>query len=74
MELKVREVGNSLGVVFPKEALIKMNAGKGQKLYLTEMPDGAFKIGLFDPDFDEQIKAARVCMKEYANTLKALAE
>ncbi len=42
--LKLRKIGNSLGVVLPKEALASLKAGQGDIIYLTDSPDGGFRI------------------------------
>ena len=72
--LKVRQIGNSLGVVLPKEALSKLNVADGDMLYLTQAPDGSMRITPFDPSFDAQMQAAREGMNKYRNTLRELAK
>ncbi len=72
--LKVRKIGNSLGVVLPKEALARLNVTDGDVLHLTEAPDGSMRITPFDPDFDSQMEAARKGMSKYRNTLRELAK
>ncbi len=72
--LKVRQIGNSLGVVLPKEALSRLNVASGDMLYLSEAPDGSMRITPFDPAFDAQMQAARKGMKKYRNTLRELAK
>jgi len=73
IELKVRRVGNSLGVVLPKEALTRLNVDKGDQLYITEAPDG-FSITAADPEFAKQMQAAEKGMKRYRNALRELAK
>ena len=72
--LKVRRVGNSLGIVLPKAALERLNVRDGDGLHLTEAPDGALRLTPYDPDFDEQMRIARDGMAEYRNALRALAK
>lgn len=72
--LKIRQIGNSLGVVLPKEALSRLNVADGDMLYLSEAPDGSMRITPFDPAFDKQMRAARHGMKKYRNTLRELAK
>jgi putative addiction module antidote len=74
MQLKVRRVGNSLGVVLTKEALARLNVSSGDSLYLTEAPDGSLRITPYDPAFEEQMKLAREGMGQYRNTLRELAK
>jgi putative addiction module antidote len=72
--LKVRPVGNSLGVVLPEEILSRLNLRDGDTLYLTAAPDGSMRITPFDPAFDEQMRAAREGMSRYRNTLRELSK
>ena len=44
VELKVRKIGNSLGVVLPKEVITRLNTGDGEPLYLVEAPDGGYRL------------------------------
>ncbi len=72
--LKIRPIGNSLGVVLPKDVLSRLNLGAGDEIFLTEAPDGSMRITRYDPDFGKQIDAARQGMKTYRNTLRELAK
>lgn len=72
--VKVRQIGNSLGVVLPKETLSRLNVTDGDILHLTESPDGSMRITPFDPEFETQMKAAREGMGKYRNTLRELAK
>jgi putative addiction module antidote len=74
IQLKVRPVGNSLGVVLPKEALARLNLKDGDILYLTETPDGSMRITPYDPAFETQMRAAREGMGQYRNALRELAK
>ena len=71
--LKLTQIGNSTGVLLPKEALEKMHVSKGDVIYLTESPDG-FRVTPYDPQFESQMEAAADIMKRYRNTLKILAQ
>jgi putative addiction module antidote len=73
-QLKVRAVGNSLGVVLPKEVLARLNVKDGDMLFLTEAPDGSMRITPYDPEFDAQMRAAREGMSKYRNALRQLAK
>jgi putative addiction module antidote len=73
LALKLTAVGNSLGVILPKEALDKLKLVKGDKVYLTETPDG-FRLTPYEPKFEQQMEAARDIMKRYRNTLRELAK
>ena len=73
LKVKVTNVGNSMGILLPKEALNKMKANKGDTLYLVEGPDG-YTLTPYQQDFEEQMKTAEIIMKRYKNTLRALAK
>lgn len=72
--LKIHQIGNSLGAVLPKEALSRLKVKEGDQLFLTEAPDGSFRLTLNDPDFEEQMEIAREGMRAYRNALRKLAE
>ena len=74
LDLKVRKVANSLGVVLPKEVLSRLNLQDGDRVFLTEAPDGSYRITPYDPEFEEQVKIGKRFMAKYRNTLRALAK
>lgn len=71
--LKITTVGNSAGVILPKEILERLRVSKGDELYLVEEPDG-FKLTPYNREFVEQMKAAEGIMREDRDVLKVLAE
>ena len=71
--LKLRKIGNSVGVIVPQELLTALHVGQGDTLYLTEAPDG-FRLTPYDPDFERQMTVARKIMKRDRNLLRALAK
>lgn len=71
--LKLTQVGNSVGVILPKELLAKMNVEKGDEIFVTESPDG-MRITPHNPDFEAQMKLAREIMKERRAVLRELAK
>ena len=73
IELKLRKVGNSLGAVFPREALARLHVEEGDRLFLTETPDG-YRITPYDPEFERQMAIAEEGLSRYRNTLRALAK
>ena len=73
VKLKVTTVGNSTGVVLPKEVLARLNVEKGDNLFLTDAPDG-YRITAYDPDFERQMSLVRRVMNERRNVLKELAK
>ena len=74
MELKVRKIGNSLGVVLPKEAVNRLNASDGDRLFLIESPDGAYRLTPYDPEFEKKLAKTEEIIGRYRNTLHALAK
>ena len=74
VELKVRKFGNSLGVVLPKEVIARLNTQDGAPLYLTEMPDGGYRLVPYDPAFEKKMAKADDIISRYRNTLHVLAQ
>lgn len=72
-KLKVTQIGNSLGVILPKEMITDMGIGKGDELFVTKSPEGHV-VSPNDPSFEEQMTAVRQIMREYRNTLRELAK
>lgn len=70
---KVTTIGNSAGIVLPKEVLAKLRVDKGDVLYLTETPDG-FRLTPHRPDFAKAMEAAEIVMRENRDALAALAK
>lgn len=73
VELKVRKFGNSLGVVLPKQVISRLNTKEGARLYLSEGPDGGYRLIPFDPAFEEKMATAEDIISRYPNTLHVLA-
>lgn len=71
--LKITKIGNSAGVILPKELLARLRAGIGDLLFVSEAPDGV-RLSAHDPDFAEQMAAAEEIMREDRNILRALAK
>ena len=74
INLKIRKVGNSLGVILPKEALSKMNASEGDSLVLTEAPEGGFRVTPNRHGFGEQMQVAEDIARRYRNAFRELAK
>ena len=72
-KLKVTTVGNSTGVVLPKEVLSRLKLQRGDVLYLTETPDG-YKITPYDEEFARQMEVAERVMRENRDVLRELAK
>ena len=71
--LKLTQIGNSVGVILPKELLARLKLEKGDTVYVTETPDGLALTPL-DPSFEQQLEAGREFMREYRDTFRALAK
>jgi putative addiction module antidote len=73
MRLKITTVGNSAGVVLPKELLAKLRVDKGDTLYAIETPDG-IKLTPHDPEFEAQMEVAERVMREDRDLLRRLSK
>ena len=71
--LRVTTVGNSAGVILPKDILEHLRVSKGDVLYLVEEPDG-YKITPYNKEFVEQMDVAENIMREDKDVLKVLAK
>jgi len=71
--LKVTKVGNSLGVVLPKDVAAVLRVNAGDQLFVTEVP-GGFRLSSYDPDFEAQLAVAREIMRERRDALRELAK
>jgi len=72
-KLKVTAIGNSTGVILPKELLEKLRVGRGDELIATETPDGVV-LSAYDADFAAQMDVAERVMREDRDLLRKLAE
>ncbi|MBA3949648.1 MAG: AbrB/MazE/SpoVT family DNA-binding domain-containing protein [Acidobacteria bacterium] len=74
LELKLRKVGNSVGVVLPKEALAHMKVDEGDTITLTEAPDGSLRMTPTTAEVRRQLDAAQDIINRYRNALRELAK
>jgi putative addiction module antidote len=74
LQLKVRKIGNSLGVVLPKEAVRRLRAGDGDHLFLIEGPNGDYQLTPYDPSFEKKMEKSEQIIGRYRNTLHVLAK
>lgn len=72
-QLKVIKIGNSAGVILPKEVLDRLGLELGDSLSCSQTPDG-IALSAKDPEFDRQMAHARSIMKRYRNALSELAK
>lgn len=71
--LKVRQIGNSFGVVMPKEMLARLGASEGDEILVTETATG-LQLHRKDSEFEEHMRLVDKAMARYPNTLRALAK
>jgi putative addiction module antidote len=71
--LKLTKIGNSVGLVLPKEALAQMNVGLGDTVHLTKTVGGV-RLTPYDPEFEKQMEVARKVMRKRRNLLRELAK
>jgi putative addiction module antidote len=71
--LKLTQIGNSVGVILPREMLAKLGMAKGDTIYAVDQPDGV-RLTVADPDFAAQMDVARRVMKERRAVLRELAK
>jgi putative addiction module antidote len=71
--LKITQIGNSLGLILPKEILARLKVGKGDSVFVTETPDGV-AITPYDPAVAEQLALGSEFMRDYKETFRELAK
>ena len=73
LELKLRKVGNSVGLVLPKQALAHLKAGEGDTVCLTDATEGSVRMTA-NSDVARQMDKVKDVMHRYRNTLRELAK
>ncbi|MCL5801704.1 MAG: AbrB/MazE/SpoVT family DNA-binding domain-containing protein [Gammaproteobacteria bacterium] len=71
--IKLRKIGNSIGVILPKEATSRLRVAEGDTLLLTDTPDG-IQLTPYDADFEAAMEAFEQTRRKYRNTLRKLAK
>lgn len=71
--VRVTTVGNSLGIILPKEILSRLRIGKGDILHLLEMVDG-IQLCAYDPDFERQVELIDQVARTQRDVLRALTQ
>ncbi len=72
--VQVRKIGNSTGVILPKELLARLRLKPGDKLHVIEQTERGLKLSPYDPKHAKAMEIARKAFKTYADTFKALAK
>jgi len=73
MKLKITSIGNSSGIILPKELLARLRVEKGDELYALETPDG-IRLTAFDPELAAQMEVAEAVMRKRRTLLHKLAQ
>lgn len=71
--VKLTSIGNSVGVILPKELLVKLGVQKGDTLHVVEVQDG-LRLTTADAEFEHQMEVAREVMDKWRNVLRELAK
>lgn len=71
--LKVTSIGNSAGIILPREVLQHLRVDKGDRLYALETPEG-LQLTPYDPEFARQMEAAEQAMREDRDALRKLGQ
>ena len=74
LSFKVTTVGSSVGFILTKEALTHLKVQKGDTVYLTEAPDGSYRLTPYNPEFERQMTLAEQIMHDDRDILHALAK
>jgi putative addiction module antidote len=72
--LQVKKIGNSLGLILPKELLARLKLKDGDQLHIVEQTERGIKLSPYDPKHAEAMDIARRSFRKYADTYKALAK
>jgi putative addiction module antidote len=72
--LQIKKIGNSLGLILPKELLARLKLKEGDKFYIVEQTERGIKLSPYDPKHAKAMDIARRSFRKYADTYKALAK
>ena len=71
--VKITTIGNSVGIVLPKEVLNSLHVEKGDMLYVTHSPEGV-QLSPYNPELARKLEAFEQVMRVNRDVLKKLAE
>ncbi len=74
LAFKLTTIGSSIGFILPKEVRDRLKVKKGDTLFLTEMPEGGYRLTPYNPDFERQMRLAEEVMRADRDMLRALAK
>jgi putative addiction module antidote len=72
--LQIKKIGNSVGLILPKDLLARLKLKEGDNLYIVEQTERGIKLSPYDPKHAEAMDIARRSFRKYADTYKALAK
>lgn len=72
--VQIRKIGNSVGLILPKDLLARLKLKEGDKLHVVEQTERGFKLTPYDPKHAKAMEVARRAFRTYADTFKALAK
>lgn len=72
LSVKITTVGASAGVILTKEAMAHLKVQKGDTIFLTDAPDGGYRLTPYNPDFERQMRLAEQIMHDDREILRAL--
>jgi putative addiction module antidote len=72
--VELKKIGNSTGVILPKDVMARLRLSVGDKFYASLTPEGGIRFTPYDPDFEQAMEVARRGMKLYRNALAELAK
>ena len=72
--LQIEKIGNSVGLILPKELLARLKLKEGDKLHVIEQTERGIKLSPYDPKHAKAMEFARRSFREYADTYRALAK
>jgi putative addiction module antidote len=74
MKIEIKRIGNSDGLILPRELMQRLDLQRGQQIHLVELAGGGFQVLPYDPELEKAIEAADEIIDEYRDTLAALAK
>ena len=74
MKIEIKKIGNSDGLLLPRELMQRLDLKRGQQLHIVELAGGGFQLLPYDPDFDRTLEIADEVMDKYRDTLATLAK
>jgi putative addiction module antidote len=74
MKVEIKKIGNSDGLILPRELMQRLDLKRGQQLHVSELAGGGFQALPYDPDFEKTMNIAEEIMDEYRDTLATLAK